>query len=151
MLNLKHVTCMSLFLIYWIENYQIGFYQTIHDYQFSPFEGHHANKFFYNIVKVTVSHVPFIIQSFLNHTDGWSTLFLTSMKSSFYTGIHITRIFSNFATDSFHHIHLRSEKLGLFFKPEVIQTYLRKWKNLVCTSFVIICGYLVIRGKSEET
>lgn len=24
----------------------------------------------YNIVKVTVSHVPFIIQSFLNHTDG---------------------------------------------------------------------------------
>lgn len=46
---------------------------------------------------------------------------------------------------------LRSEKLGVFFKPEVIQTYLRKWKNLVCTSFVIICGYLVIRGKSEET
>lgn len=110
-----------------------------------------SNKIFYNIVKVTVSHVPFIIQSFLNHTDGWSTLFLTSMKSSFYTGIHITRIFSNFATDSFHHIHLRSEKLGVFFKPEVIQTYLRKWKNLVCTSFVIICGYLVIRGKSEET
>lgn len=48
------------------------------------------------------------------------------MKSNFYAGIHVTRILSIFAKDSFHHIHLRSEKRSMVFKPEVIQTDLRK-------------------------